>query len=281
MKYIRGLLGLYIFCVLPIFSQELSDNNQHVVMISIPKSGTHLLMKCIYLLTGRTSVYNVRPFAPEVHPHFQVKSEQDLAYLTTLPADKYWQIHLLYNQGQADVLLHNKCITFFMCRDPRDQVISFVHHMHKDGTLEVVRMSFNQAITDLITRGRAYYRRPVVNHDIYQMYQRYLPWISHPGILSVRFEDLVGPQGGGSLEKQIESVRAVANHLKLDVSAEQIELVARDLFGKIPGEVEGNTFRKGQIGSWKKYFTEEHKRLFKEIAGQLLIDLGYEQDLNW
>ena len=31
----------------------------------------------------------------------------------------------------------------------------------------------------------------------------------------------------------------------------------------------------------KKYFTDEHKRIFKEIAGDLLIKLRYETDHNW
>lgn len=41
------------------------------------------------------------------------------------------------------------------------------------------------------------------------------------------------------------------------------------------------TFRKGVAGEWKAHFNEEHKRIFKNIAGQLLIDLGYEKDFNW
>lgn len=30
-----------------------------------------------------------------------------------------------------------------------------------------------------------------------------------------------------------------------------------------------------------QYFSAEHKDTFKEVAGQLLIDLGYEQDFDW
>lgn len=41
------------------------------------------------------------------------------------------------------------------------------------------------------------------------------------------------------------------------------------------------TFRTGKTGEWKKYFKEEHKKIFKEVAGQLLIDLGYEKTLDW
>lgn len=39
--------------------------------------------------------------------------------------------------------------------------------------------------------------------------------------------------------------------------------------------------QKGQAGNWKTFFNEKDKAIFKEIAGDLLVDWGYEQDLNW
>ena len=41
------------------------------------------------------------------------------------------------------------------------------------------------------------------------------------------------------------------------------------------------TFRSGKTGEWKKHFTGEHKKLFKDVAGDLLVKLGYEKDNNW
>ena len=41
------------------------------------------------------------------------------------------------------------------------------------------------------------------------------------------------------------------------------------------------TFRSGKTGEWKKHFTDEHKAIFKEIAGDLLVRLGYEKNNNW
>ena len=41
------------------------------------------------------------------------------------------------------------------------------------------------------------------------------------------------------------------------------------------------TFRSGKTGEWKKHFTEEHKKLFKEVAGDLLVRLGYEENNGW
>ena len=42
-----------------------------------------------------------------------------------------------------------------------------------------------------------------------------------------------------------------------------------------------HTFRSGKTGGWKQHFTDEHKKLFKEVAGDLLVKLGYEQDNSW
>jgi len=39
--------------------------------------------------------------------------------------------------------------------------------------------------------------------------------------------------------------------------------------------------RKGVSGDWINVFTGEDRRVFKEVAGDLLVELGYEQDDNW
>jgi Sulfotransferase family len=40
-------------------------------------------------------------------------------------------------------------------------------------------------------------------------------------------------------------------------------------------------YRKGIAGDWKNHFTAEDKALFKDLAGDLLIRLGYEKNLDW
>jgi hypothetical protein len=40
-------------------------------------------------------------------------------------------------------------------------------------------------------------------------------------------------------------------------------------------------FRKGVAGDWKRVFTEKDKQIFKEEAGNVLVELGYEKDSNW
>ncbi|OIJ18549.1 hypothetical protein BKP45_19090 [Anaerobacillus alkalidiazotrophicus] len=46
-----------------------------------------------------------------------------------------------------------------------------------------------------------------------------------------------------------------------------------------PGE--SPTFRKGQLGNWREEFDQEIKQAFKHVAGDILIQLGYEKDDKW
>ncbi|HEV2601553.1 MAG TPA: sulfotransferase domain-containing protein [Candidatus Babeliales bacterium] len=252
--------------------------HQQILEISAPKTGTNLAKKCIQLLTNRKSIHNVpwRNWRGDEHfnKFYTIRTARDLEYMMHLPADKFWRLHLMHNERYATLFTQNNMTLFFIYRDPRDQIISFVFYYMK---INKTTININDAITDLITKGTLYRLRPIANHNIYQLYQAYLPWMHHPNALAVRFEDLVGPNGGGPQDAQYKTVRAMAQHLQLDLSDKEIATVADSLFGSTLS----HTFRKGQIGSWKEHFTDEHKQLFKEIAGQLLIDLGYESDMNW
>ena len=49
-----------------------------------------------------------------------------------------------------------------------------------------------------------------------------------------------------------------------------------------PGEENKKSFlRKGIAGDWKNNFSEEACDVFKKYAGEELILMGYEKDLNW
>jgi len=86
----------------------------------------------------------------------------------------------------------------------------------------------------------------------------------------VRFEDLVGAKGGGSDEKQYNTIKKSLNFLKINVPESKIQFAMNNLFGS------SLTFRKGIINDWKNYFTSEHITLFKKTMNHTLLDWGYE-----
>lgn len=54
------------------------------------------------------------------------------------------------------------------------------------------------------------------------------------------------------------------------------------LTGRDPGQERRSGFiRKGIVGEHRSAFSDEEKRIFKELAGDLLIELGYERDNDW
>ncbi len=42
-----------------------------------------------------------------------------------------------------------------------------------------------------------------------------------------------------------------------------------------------SSLQKGRRGTWSELFTDRDRQMFKQIAGETLIDWGYEKDLDW
>jgi hypothetical protein len=56
----------------------------------------------------------------------------------------------------------------------------------------------------------------------------------------------------------------------------------KSLTGREAGsEARDRFIRKGVSGDWRNHFSVEDKNVFKELAGDLLLTLGYEKDHNW
>jgi hypothetical protein len=92
----------------------------------------------------------------------------------------------------------------------------------------------------------------------------------------IKYEDLVGPMGGGSLEVQKNTILAIAKQLNVPLSENEALELGKAIYGH------SITFRVGQIGNWKRYFKEIHKEQFKNSQLQkVLVQLGYEKDDTW
>jgi hypothetical protein len=96
----------------------------------------------------------------------------------------------------------------------------------------------------------------------------------------VRYEDL--------LERPAEEIGRLLRFLGADDGEETVErCIEATSFerlskGRKRGEEDSSSFhRKGVAGDWRGVFTERDKEVFKEAAGELLIQLGYERDDDW
>jgi hypothetical protein len=98
--------------------------------------------------------------------------------------------------------------------------------------------------------------------------------------IELRYEDL--------LANTEEEFRTVASHFRLDESSPTIQrIVAEHSFenmsdGRSRGQQDESSFvRKGVSGDWQNHFTPKLKVLYKETAGDVLVEFGYEEDTDW
>jgi hypothetical protein len=255
--------------------------------ISFPKSGTHLLDQ---ILLGFSKV---APFSTRLHSFFagyegesgrKRSLEETLAWVDSLRPLDITSAHLF----AWDEVLSRVCtpafVPYFIFRDPRDVVVSHVfyvtdmeeHHVHHDyyQTLPDFNARLNVSILgrpDANTRPE--HSRRVEFSNIADRFVPYLGWLDQPPVLNIHFEDLIN-------DRPAVLTRIMDHFLARVPLQTPRELILDALESSInPGK--SPTFRSGKTGEWKKHFTDEHKKIFKEVAGDLLIRLGYERDNDW
>jgi hypothetical protein len=93
-------------------------------------------------------------------------------------------------------------------------------------------------------------------------------WLNHPEVLAIHFEDLIHDRAA--------SLTRIMDHFLARVPLRTPRRLILDSLESAINPSRSPTFRSGKTGEWKKYFTPEHVKIFNEIAGDLLIRLGYE-----
>ncbi|HEY3476427.1 MAG TPA: sulfotransferase domain-containing protein [Anaerolineales bacterium] len=247
--------------------------------ISFPKSGTHLLDQ---ILLGFS---NVAPYAKRLHSFYaeyegesgrKRSSEQALRWLDSLRTGDVASAHLFARPNAVVRVSSAKFIPYFIFRDPRDVVVSHVFYV-TDMEARHVHHEYYQSLTDFSARLHAsILGRPdagIEFPNIAERFAPYLGWLDQPAVLFLHFEDLINDRS--------RILTRIMDHFLARVPLQTPRQAILDSLESAINPRRSPTFRSGKTGEWKKYFTDEHKRIFKEVAGDLLIRLGYEKDENW
>ena len=247
--------------------------------ISFPKSGTHLLDQ---ILLGFAKV---APYAKRLHSFYAeyegesgVKRapEQALAWLDALRPYDVASVHLFARPEAVARVCLPKFVPYFIFRDPRDVVVSHVFYVTEMESRHV-HHAYYQSLPDFDARlkvsilGRQ--DTDIEFPNIADRFAPYLDWLNHPEVLTIHFEDLI--------YDRTATLTRIMDHLFARVPLQfPRELILDSLESSI-NPTKSPTFRSGKTGEWEKYFTAEHKKIFKEAAGDLLVELGYEQNNDW
>jgi sulfotransferase family protein len=268
-----------------------------VLLNGPPKSGTHLLSDCLSLMpkmmfSGRhfalaqfveppNKPYEVQFYDSKPRPNLDRPLLKE--FLMPCPQGMFVTAHASFHPVLRDLMKELQFKHILLLRDPRDVVVSFAlsplkrqswqqHHEYYTKTLKSDEERIMATIRGFGQDGDTH--TPLAS--IKEIYSGFIAWLDEPSTLGVRFERLVGSRGGGDDEAQLAEIERIGQFIGRPLSIERARWIAQKMYGK--GSL---TYRKGQTGDWQKHFTESHRRAFKDVAGDILVRLGYERDTTW
>ncbi|MGE5249969.1 MAG: sulfotransferase domain-containing protein [Bacteroidota bacterium] len=247
--------------------------------ISVPKSGTHLLDQ---ILVGFSKA---APFSRRLHSFFagyegesgrKRSVEETVAWVDALEPLDVASAHLFAWEPVVRRVASPAFIPYFIFRDPRDVAVSHVFYVtemekrHVHHEYYAALPDFNARLrTSILGRRDAEVEFP----DIAGRFAPYLGWLEQPSVMLIHFEDLVNDRAA--------TLGRIVDHFlrRVPLSTSRGAIVVA-LESSINPQ-KSPTFRSGRTGEWKQHFTPEHKKIFKDVAGDLLVRLGYETDNDW
>ena len=246
---------------------------------SKPKSGSHLLLQ---ILNGFTQIMPYRYVAADpvrtiTYVGRRKTREEILADLKRVPNGVIGWGYVDATKENASFLTSAGRVNYFIYRDPRDMLVSqifFATDMHEEHGMHDYYKSLpdfgarlNVAITGIDRDG-------LKMVSVKQRYEGVFQWLEQKSVMCLRFEDLINNRDA-TLMSMLDEVEKTG--YKIPTPREKaLAILVEAIQPK-----KSHTFRSGKTGGWKQYFDEDHKKLFKDIAGDLLMKLGYESSNDW
>ncbi|HSL45217.1 MAG TPA: sulfotransferase domain-containing protein [Anaerolineales bacterium] len=246
---------------------------------SKPKSGSHLLVQ---ILKGFTKIMpykyvEAEPVRTIEKEGRRKKKEEVLRELKQIPRGVIGWGYLEATPENVAFLCQPNRVNYFVYRDPRDMLVSqifFATDMHEEHGMHEYYKSlpdFGERLKVAIT---GIDRDGLYMVSVRQRYEGVLQWLQQPHVMCIRFEDLINNRDA-TLDAMLDEVESTGYKIP-SPREKSLRILAQAIQPK-----KSRTFRSGKTGGWHEYFTDEHKKLFNDVAGDLLVKLGYERDNDW
>lgn len=246
---------------------------------SKPKSGSHLLLQ---ILNGFTQIMPYKyvdadPIRTIERGGRRKGKEEILNELKQIPRGVIGWGYVEASSENVVFLCQPGRVNYFIYRDPRDMLISqvfFATDMYEEHGMHEYYKSlpdFGERLKVAIT---GIDRDGLHMVSVKQRYEGVFQWLQQKNVMCIRFEDLINNRDA-TLNTMLDEVEKTG--YKIPIPREKsIPILVRAIQPK-----KSHTFRSGKTGGWREHFTEEHKKFFKDVAGDLLVRLGYEKHNDW
>lgn len=235
--------------------------NPPILVNSIPKSGTHLLMEIAKSFPRKVYFGSFLAQFPSIT---MLKRSQRAvnAHIWRIVPGEIVGAHLNYTPETAAKLKSINAIVIFVYRDPRDIALSEADYIAEMSKFHAMHRKFKdlapeQRVT-LAIRGTDDGRFPGIRDRL----MPYAGWIGDDEVISLTYESLMGPDRQAILRDICRQVSA-RNHFPVDLDKFLIKLDA----AIDPGR--SHTFRGGGVSKWRANMSAENREIFESSTGNL------------
>jgi len=254
-------------------------NRPLIIANSFPKSGTHLLIQIAQAFPGTRDWGS---FIASLRSSFFYRPLSIVALnrkIKLLAPAELCGAHIFYTVKTERIMKEMNVVHFFIYRDLRDVVISEAYYLTYMNWWHRLSRHFRALTTDeeritFAIRGAQNEPLKSVFPDIAQRFHWYRSWLHDPNTFCVKYENLISDRRESAIYEMIQ------HYAKYTNSSFDHDLCFHTTLNNI-NPAKSHTYRQGKAGGWREVFTEQHKSIFKQLAGNLLIELGYEQDNSW
>lgn len=229
-------------------------------LISIPKSGTHLLYRLAEALGFAPGI--VCPDEPSPAHWYCIEFSNS----HTVPRDFFVDTVRRAPFGNR----HHPFLSapaLFITRHPLDILVSEASYYGRPGNAAFAGwyqgLDFERSVARLVDDD-------VLLGRFADRVQAFAPWMAFPNVLTMGFEDIVGPEGGGDAGIQRALIWSI--QLRLAVPGAPAE-IAGHLFNR-----NSPTFRDGRIGSHLAAFKGAELQAKAAMAARPMASFGYAAD---
>lgn len=253
------LLFINFSCLFANKDQESKD----FILVTIPKSGTHLITKLLTFMTG----YDRLPCFNYIATYEEFESIVN-------DAKKhhnfiYYHSEILHFSSQF-CKIHSDYVEIIAIRDLRDVLVSLMTSLKQLLHKEMGYVASENEMLTYLLNGKGF-------HPEYMKarLEEIVNYLQKETACLLRFENLIDSSAGGSDQVQKWHINHLAYILNIDLSDSQTDYICHNLQGNKEGTPLSPTFNVGKMGRWRNFFTEENLQLFEEKWGHYQISLGY------
>nr|XP_002128338.1 sulfotransferase 1C2A [Ciona intestinalis] len=259
------------------FAYEMTYKNSDVIVAAFPKSGTTWIRTIVQHLAYKSDPKQMEISSKLNMPFSYLETGTPIKFevVNKLPLSRrVFSTHLDAQLVNLKKIKESGAKVIYCIRNPKDQAVSW-YHMYPNircidhpNFKEICPKTWEEFF-NMYTSGK----QPLFTRDGGWYPDHVMSWYQHrDDVMFVVYEEMK--------RDPVKQILRIADFLNIPATLERVEEIASmTSFSKMSAELKDrapadNFYRKGEVGDWKNYFSDEQSKLMDKLIQEKLGNTG-------